>query len=127
MKQKLVFIYDGECQFCNKFAELLELKSGLPNLSIINGRENISLLRKLLNQGYDLDEGAILLKDGEILHGPIAINWICSKIQDPSDQLLKILSVFFSSSNRTNLAFPFLLTGRRLLLLVRGISRKILA
>ena len=125
MKSKLVFIYDGKCQFCNKFAELLELKSGLPALSIMNGRENLPFLKNLFKDGYDLDQGAILLKGDEILHGAKAINWICSQIEDPSDGLLKILSVVFSSTKRTNLIFPFLLRGRRLLLSIRGIPRNI--
>ena len=125
MKSKLTFIYDGECQFCNKFAELLELKSGLPNLLVMNGRENLPLLRKLFKDGYDLDQGAILLKDDDILHGPKAINWICSHIEAPSDGLLKILSTFFASPKRTTLMFPLLLRGRRLLLSARGISRNI--
>ena len=31
MENKLIFIYDGECPFCSKFAALLELKSNLPD------------------------------------------------------------------------------------------------
>ena len=45
MGQKFVFVYDGQCPFCNKFAELIELKSGIPDISILNGRENINLIK----------------------------------------------------------------------------------
>ena len=126
MNSKVVFIYDGECPFCNKFAELLELKSGLPNISILNARENLSDLGLLQKKGYDIDKGAILLKDNEILHGAKAINWLCSKIENPSDNLLKILALTFSSNNRTDFIFPFLLISRRLLLLLKGVPRKLI-
>ena len=127
MKEKLVFIYDGQCPFCNHFAELLELKSDLPNISFLNGRHCLQELTNLYAKGYDLDKGAILLKDGEILHGANAIYWICSNINEPSDQLLRMLAFVFSSNRRTYAIFPFLLIARRVLLTFRGIPRKMIS
>ena len=49
MSEKILFIYDGECPFCNHFAQLLELKSSLPNLRIFDGRKN-----KILNNKINL-------------------------------------------------------------------------
>ena len=117
----LTFIYDGECPFCNHFAELLELKSKIRNISIIDGRKNPELLRDLLKKGYDLDEGAILLKNSEILHGANAINTICKLINQPSSKLLRILSTTFKSSKRTKFIFPFLVIARRFALISKGI------
>ena len=71
MDSKVTFIFDGECPFCNQFAELLELKSGLENLVVLDGRNNTSLLKKLFKQGYDLDNGAIILNENKVLHGEI--------------------------------------------------------
>tara|TARA_B100000945_G_scaffold111289_1_gene88147 strand:- start:382 stop:783 length:402 start_codon:yes stop_codon:yes gene_type:complete len=120
MSDKRVFIYDGECPFCNHFAQLLELKSSLAELEILDGRKNLSLLSQLYNQGYDLNKGAILMKNGNILHGADAINWICSEIKDPSDSLLEVLRIIFNSNKRTNFLFPLLLWGRRLSLTLKG-------
>ena len=50
MDSKLVFIYDGHCPFCNYFAELLELKSSLPNIQIKNARGKPIEIP----QGYDM-------------------------------------------------------------------------
>ena len=117
----LIFIYDGQCPFCNHFAELLELKSKIKNLSITDGRKNPELIKDLLKKGYDLDRGAILLKDKEILHGASAINTICKHIKEPSSKLLEILSTAFKSSKRTKFIFPFLLIARRFALISKGI------
>ena len=117
----LTFIYDGKCPFCNQFAELLELKSKIKNISILDGRENHELIKDLLIKGYDLDNGAILLKDKDIYHGADAINTICKLIKDPSSKLLDILSRTFKSRKRTKFIFPFLVRARRLALISKGI------
>ena len=118
----LIFIYDGECPFCNHFAELLELKSKIKNISILDGRKNPDLIKDLLKKGYDLDNGAILLMGENIFHGAEAINTICKLINKPSSKLLEILSKTFKSSKRTKFIFPFLVRARRLALISKGIS-----
>ena len=82
MQDTTILIYDGECPFCNKFAELVELQSGIENLRIKDGRENKSELRRLKEKGYDLDMGAIVINNEEILQGSIAITWIFSQISN---------------------------------------------
>ena len=121
----LTFVYDGECPFCNHFAELLELKSQIKNISILDGRKNPELIKDLLDKGYDLDKGAILFKNKEIFHGANAINTICKLINQPSNKLLEILSITFKSSKRTNFIFPFLVRARRLVLISMGIPTSI--
>ena len=120
MSDKSLFIYDGECPFCNHFAQQLELNSSLPEFEILDGRKNLALLTQLYNQGYDLNKGAILISNENIMHGAEAINWICSEIKDPSDSLLEVLRIIFTSNKRTNFLFPLLLWGRRLSLTLKG-------
>ncbi len=120
MLSEIIFIYDGECPFCNHFAQLLELKSSIPSLKIMDGRKNISTLTTLFKQGYDLNRGAILIKENEILHGSNAINFICTQIKEPNDSLLEFIRVIFASNKRTKILFPVLLVARRLLLSIKG-------
>ena len=122
MTSKYVFIYDGECPFCNHFAELLEIKSEITNIKILDGRKNYTLIKSLLEKGYDLDKGAILLKDEYIYHGSNAINTICKQINNPSSSLLLLLSRLFKSNKRTKVLFPFLIRARRFALISKGIS-----
>ena len=122
MNSNYTFIYDGECPFCNHFAELLEIKSKIKNIKILDGRRNLTLVKSLLEKGYDLDKGAVLLKDEDIFHGADAINTICKQISNPSSSLLLLLSNVFKSNNRTQLIFPFLIRARRLALISKGIS-----
>ena len=122
MSSKITFIFDGECPFCNHFAELIELRSKLPNLEIKNARENPSELP----DGYDMDtKGAVLLTNNQIFYGPKAINFICTKIKDPSDILLRLLTLIFSSDRRSDFIFPLLLISRRVALFFKGVPSKI--
>tara|TARA_Y100001968_G_scaffold322041_1_gene357447 strand:+ start:156 stop:557 length:402 start_codon:yes stop_codon:yes gene_type:complete len=120
MSNTTFFIYDGECPFCNHFAQLLELKSSLPNLEILNGRDNLKQLTELYKKGYDLNNGAILIHNGYVKHGAEAINCICSEIKQPNDSLLEILRMIFVSKKRSKLFFPFLLWARRISLTLKG-------
>ena len=122
MTSNYTFIYDGECPFCNHFAELLEIKSKITNIKILDGRKNLTLINSLLEKGYDIDKGAILLKDEEILHGAEAINTICMQINNPSSSLLLLLSRVFKSTKRTKVLFPLLVRARRFALISKGIS-----
>ena len=122
MTLNYTFIYDGECPFCNHFAELLEIKSKVTNIKILDGRKNLTLINSLLDKGYDLDKGAILLKDQEIFHGAEAINTICKQIKNPSSSLLLLLSKLFKSTKRTNVLFPLLVRARRVALISKGVS-----
>ena len=122
MNTNLTFIYDGECPFCNHFAELLELKSKINNFSTLDGRKNPNIINSLLKQGYDIDKGAILLSGDDIFHGADAINKICNKVNNPSGRLLKLLSNVFKSNKRTKLLFPLLLSARRFALISKGVT-----
>ena len=122
MNADYTFIYDGECPFCNHFAELLEIKSKITNIKILDGRKNLTLINSLLDRGYDLDKGAILLKNEEIFHGAEAINTICKQIINPSSSLLLLISKVFKSTKRTKVLFPFLVRARRFALISKGIS-----
>ena len=122
MTSNYTFIYDGECPFCNHFAELLEIKSKIINLKILDGRKNLILINSLLDKGYDLDKVAIILKDADIFHGAEPINIICKAIRSPSSSLLLVLSRVFKSNKRTKVLFALLVSARRFALISKGIS-----
>jgi len=127
MTSNYTFIYDGECPFCNHFAELLEIKSKITNIKIIDGRKNLNLINSLLDKGYDIDKGAVLLKDEEIFHGAEAINTICKQINNPSSSLLLLLSSVFKSTKRTKVLFPLLIRARRFALISKGVSTSLVS
>lgn len=113
-----LLVFDGGCVFCRRFAELSELRSGIPGLQIRDGRADDGLREQLKGRGYELRTGAMVLVDGEVLHGSEAISWLCSRMQ-PSAALLQVLAPLFRSSDRSRQLYPLLLLARRLALAAR--------
>ena len=103
-----------------------EIKSKIKHIEILDGRKNSDIINLLFKKGYDIDKGAILLKDSDIFHGAEAINTICKQIESPSSNLLKFLSSLFKSNNRTRIIFPLLIRARRFALIAKGVSTSLI-
>ena len=114
-------VYDGGCPFCKAFALRSELRGGIPDLIIRDGRLDHELRHKLRERGFNLNEGAVLTDGDQIWHGSKAISVLCGQLK-PSDPLLTFLSQLFGNSNRAKFCYPGLLAARQLALRLRGLS-----
>lgn len=115
-----MLVFDGGCPFCRHFAELSELRSGIPELQIRDGRADAGLRRQLARRGFHLRDGAMLLLGEQVFHGAEAIQWICSRMQ-PSAALLQLLAPLLAQPVRARTVYPLLLLARRLALGLRGL------
>lgn len=106
-----LFVYDGGCPFCNHFAELCELRSGINGFEICDGRADKKLRDELKSQGLNLRDGAILLVGDHAFHGAEAIQWV-SQQMDPSSQVLYVMKTMMSSSFSSKILYPFLQLAR---------------
>lgn len=115
-----VLVFDGGCPFCRHFAELSELRGGIPDLQIRDGRADHALRAALERRGYRLANGAMVLLGDQVLHGAEAIQWICARMQ-PSDQLLNLMAPLLAAQPRSRTVYPLLLLARRLALGLKGL------
>jgi len=115
-----LLVFDGGCPFCHHFAALSELRGGIPDLQLHDGRRDHDLRRQLADRGYPLSRGAIVLEGGRIHHGAAAIQWICARMA-PSGPLLALLTPLFADPDRARRLYPLLLGARRLALGLRGL------
>jgi predicted DCC family thiol-disulfide oxidoreductase YuxK len=115
-----VLVFDGGCPFCRHFAELSELRGGIPGLVIRDGRADEALRQSLSARGYPLRDGAVLLAGDDVLHGAAAIGWISGRMR-PSGPLLRLLGHLFAAPRRAERLYPLLLAARRLALAWRGL------
>jgi predicted DCC family thiol-disulfide oxidoreductase YuxK len=120
MDSSPVLVFDGGCPFCRHFAELSELRSGIPGLRIRDGRADHQLRRQLAAQGAPLRNGAVLLVDDQVLHGAAAIQWLCAQMT-PSAALLRLLAPLLATTPQAERLYPLLLLARRCALAVRGL------
>jgi predicted DCC family thiol-disulfide oxidoreductase YuxK len=115
-----LLVFDGGCPFCRHFAALSELRGGIPDLRLCDGRRDHALRRDLADRGFPLSRGAIVLEGGRIHHGAAAIQWICARMA-PSGPLLALLTPLFVDPVRARRLYPLLLAARRLALGLRGL------
>ncbi|WP_411867420.1 hypothetical protein [Vulcanococcus limneticus] len=115
-----VLVFDGGCLFCRHFAQLSELRSGIPGLQIRDGRADHALRRQLAQRGYALTDGAVLLVGEQVLHGAAAIQWLCARMR-PSAALLQLLGPLLATPARARRLYPLLLLARRGALALRGL------
>ncbi len=113
-------VYDGGCPFCKAFALRSELKGGIPDLLIRDGRLEHALRNDLRRRGFNLSEGAVLMDGDQIWHGSEAICVLCSQLK-PSDPLLGLLNGLFRNSKRASFLYPGLLAARQLALTLKGL------
>ena len=115
-----VLVFDGGCPFCRHFAELSELRSGIPGLTIRDGRADGALRQALAERGFHLHNGAMVIDGERVLHGAEAIAWLCERMT-PSDALLALLAPLMADDTRARRLYPLLLLARRLALGLRGL------
>ena len=115
-----VLVFDGGCVFCRHFAELSELRSGIANLQIRDGRADQTLRQELERRGFRLRDGAVVLDGDRVLHGADAMAWLCCRMT-PSAALLQVLAPWMAGHRRARLIYPLLLVARRLALSLRGL------
>ena len=108
----LTLIYDGGCPFCREFALRSELKAGVPELRIVDGRADHSIRRELNALGLPLRDGAVLIEGEQRWHGSAAIAELSRRMK-PSDPLLTLLAGVFCDDQRSAVAYPALLAARR--------------
>lgn len=118
MEPAPVLVFDGGCPFCRHFAELSELRGGIPGLQIRDGRADARLRHALAARGHRLANGAMVLDGERVLHGAAAIAWLCERMQ-PSAALLALLAPLMADGGRARGLYPALLLARRLALAVR--------
>lgn len=68
-------LYDGDCPICSAYAQFTRLRQR-HHVEIVDGREARDHVTTLREQGVDIDEGMIVLVDGEVYHGDEAVAFL---------------------------------------------------
>jgi predicted DCC family thiol-disulfide oxidoreductase YuxK len=69
----LIIVYDGACPFCNHYIQKQRIEDEYGPLILLDARSADERLMVYWQQGYPLDEGMLLDRDGVILFGPDAL------------------------------------------------------
>ncbi len=115
----LVIVYDGECPFCNNFAEFYRLKSKVKSIALINAREHPGLVSDFANKGQSLDDGMVVFWRGQTHYGPKAMQ--CLAMLNESGGFFGAINRFlfvrsFAGISMASVFYPVLVRLRKITL-----------
>jgi predicted DCC family thiol-disulfide oxidoreductase YuxK len=118
-QQGITVIYDGECPFCSNFVRFMALKRAVGPVKLIDARSGDAMTKTMSREGYDLNEGMIVLFADTTYYGADAVSLI-STLSDDSNVFSKLLSRLLKDPRRAKLLYPWMKAGRRLTLMLLG-------
>lgn len=119
---ELKIIYDGDCPFCSSYVGLLRLRETFGEVELINARECQELVEELARHNMNLDEGMILVLNGEYFHGSECIHRL-ALMATASNTFNKINKLIFERKRLTAVLYPILRAGRNLSLKILGVKK----
>lgn len=115
-------VYDGECPFCKSYCKMTRLKTIYGKVELLNAREDSVLVKETQAQGYDLNQGMVVIFNGKTYYGSEAIN-ILALLNARSDFFNWLTSSLFRSKLIATLAYPILKAYRNCFLLLLKIPQ----
>lgn len=118
MKPEVILLYDGECPICREYKKYVELRKKV-DLSIQDARQHPVLIEQLRSKGYDINQGMILIVNGEVYHRDQVIVML-GAMTEAKGILDVILRAFIRKPKLMKRIYPFLKGLRYCLLKMSG-------
>ena len=115
-------IYDGDCPFCSSYVGLLRLREIFGEVVLMNARECPELVVELARHRMDLDEGRVLVLNGEYFHGSECVHRL-ALLSSGSNTFNTINKWIFERKRVTAVLYPILRAGRNLSLRILGVKK----
>ena len=120
--ENAILLYDGECYFCTNYVEALRLKEAFPGISILNARENLDLVSKVEDIGAQINDGMVLIHEGNIHWGVDAITCLINDRHDMNKNFFLRLNDFvFSNKTVGARIYAVLVRLRRVYLFLKRV------
>jgi predicted DCC family thiol-disulfide oxidoreductase YuxK len=117
----MLIIYDGACPFCSTYTRHLQLQQSIGTIELLNARTDDPRIAHYRLAGYDFDEGMLVILQDQIYAGADAVHVLALHTAG-NNFFNRLHALIFSSVRFARLIYPLLKFGRRITLLIRGIS-----
>lgn len=115
-------IYDGECPFCSNFVQMTRLRETIGPLRLINARDTGPEVQAATAQGFVIDQGMVLMLDGEVYYGADCLNRL-ALLSSRSNVFNKLVYAMFRLPLVARLSYPVLKAGRGMTIRLLGVSK----
>ena len=118
-QHEILLVYDKECPVCNAYCQMTRIRKSVGELRLIDAREPSSVMDEITRLGWDIDHGMVLKVDDNLYYGSDAIHAL-SLMSSQSGIFNRFNYWVFRSKTLSHLFYPFLRTGRNVLLKLLG-------
>lgn len=115
-------LYDGECPVCSNYVDFLQFKEEVGEVVLMDCRAHPDIVSEARARGYDLNDGMILVLNGQLFYGDKAVQ----KIAQSSNRqgfFNRLQSTVFQYDAAAKAFYPVLVIGRKALLKILGRSK----
>lgn len=112
-------IYDGECPFCSRYVRLVRIREAAGQLQLIDARQGGAEVEAVRQQGYVIDQGMVLIMNGECFHGDDCLNRL-ALLSTRQGWFNRINYWLFHYRWLSKVSYPVLRSGRNLALWLMG-------
>ena len=112
-------VYDGNCPFCSVYVDYVRVKESVGTFKLVNAREGGSIVEDVFKHDFDLDDGMVLIMEGQYYHGHDCINRL-ALLSTPSNIFNRVNAVVFRSPIVSRVLYPVLKFGRNIVLRLLG-------
>lgn len=116
---KMVVVYDGECPFCRSYVTLMSLRKAVGDVELMDARTQTPPIRRLVELGYNLNEGMAAIYGGKVYYGKDAVVLISSLTGD-RPWLGRLIATSLRNPTRATFLYPLMKLGRRIVLRILG-------
>jgi predicted DCC family thiol-disulfide oxidoreductase YuxK len=113
----VTLIYDGECPVCTAYS--CNVDAGAAKVKRLNARTMTPEVRQAVEAGFDLDEGMVVLHNGQLYHGADAMHRM-ALLAPKSGIRNRLNRLLFGNLTFARAVYPGLRAGRNLLLKILG-------
>ena len=114
-------VYDGECPLCSNYAQFLQLRQSVKELTLIDARQGGPVVEEIRNLPHDLDQGMVAVVDGSYYVGHEALN-VLALLAENRGVFNRFNRLAFSSPVAARLGYPWLKLGRWILLRLKDVA-----
>jgi len=117
-------LYDGDCPMCRSVAQALRIRRWYGSLHLVDARQSREhpLYRDVTRRGLSLDEGMVILADGQVFHGKDALTFV-ARFGDPINPTTILSTMLFRAKVVAATLYPVLRGCRNLLLAIKGVGQ----
>lgn len=123
----LLIVYDGDCPFCSAYVRMLRIRSSAGPTELVNARDGHPVVKELVENGFDLDEGMALVRgfgtpNFDVAHGDDCVHQL-ALMSSPVGIFNRLNARILGSRRASKLLYPVLRSGRNTALLLMGRKR----